>query len=70
MFWCDKKLDDAEKDALGTFDQARRIQDYSIIEHELIEQVPTVFLVHDRRVDVISDGFHGFKPSPATSSAA
>jgi len=25
LFWCDKKLDDAEKDTLGTFDQARRI---------------------------------------------
>jgi len=68
LFWCDRKLDDAEKDTLGTFDQARRIKDYSIIEHELIEQAPTIFVFHDRRIDVISDKFHGFKPSPATSA--
>ncbi len=68
LFWCDKKLDDAEKDTLGTFDQARRIQDYSTIEHELIEQVPTIFVFHDRRIDVFSDNFKGFKPSPATSA--
>jgi peptide/nickel transport system substrate-binding protein len=68
LFWCDKKLNDAEKDTLGTFDQARRIADYSIIEHELIEQVPTIFVFHDRRIDVISDEFKGFKPSPATSA--
>ncbi len=68
LFWCDKKLDDAEKDTLGTFDQQRRIADYSIIEHELIEQVPTIFVFHDRRIDVISDKFHGYKPGPANSA--
>jgi peptide/nickel transport system substrate-binding protein len=68
LFWCDKKLDDAEKDTLGTFDQTRRARDYSIIEHELIEQVPTIFVFHDRRLDVISQQFQGYKPSPATSS--
>jgi peptide/nickel transport system substrate-binding protein len=68
LFWCDKKLDDAEKDALGTFDQARRIRDYSVIEHELIEQVPTIFVFQERRLDVVSQRFHGYKPAPATSS--
>jgi peptide/nickel transport system substrate-binding protein len=68
LFWCDKKLDDAEKDALGTFDQARRIRDYSIIEHELIEQVPTIFVFQERRLDVFTQRLHGYKPAPSTSS--
>ena len=68
LFWCDAKVDAAEKDALGTFDQEQRKRDYSIIEHELIEQVPTIFISHNMRVDVISNRFHGYKPSPATSA--
>ncbi|MBV8367278.1 MAG: peptide ABC transporter substrate-binding protein [Candidatus Eremiobacteraeota bacterium] len=68
LFWCDKKLDDAEKAALATFDQTQRAQQYSIIEHELVEQVPTIFLFHDRRLDIVRNGFGNYIPSPATSS--
>lgn len=68
LFWCDEALNNAETDALGTFDEQRRIRDYSIIEHELIEQVPTIFIFHNRRIDVLSTSFHGFMPSPATSA--
>ena len=68
LFWCDRKLDAAEKDALSTFDQERRIRDYAIIEHELIEQVPTIFLTHNKRIDVISNRFHGYRPGPANSA--
>ena len=68
LFWCDKKLDAAEKDALATFDQGRRKADYSVIEHELIEQVPTIFVSHNKRIDVISKRFHGYRPGPANSS--
>ena len=68
LFWCDKNLDNAEKDTLGTFDQERRKRDYSIIEHELIEQVPTIFISHNKRVDVISNRFHGYRPGPANSA--
>lgn len=68
LFWCDPTLDAAEKDALSTFDRKRRIRDYQTIERELIEQVPTIFLWHARRIDAYSEHFHGFKPSPATSA--
>jgi peptide/nickel transport system substrate-binding protein len=68
LFWCDPKLEAAEQDALSTFDQKRRIKDYEIIERELIEQVPTIFLWHSRRVDALSEHFHGFVSSPATSA--
>ncbi len=68
LFWADAKVHAAEVDALGTFDQARRIRDYAIIEHELIEQVPTIFVFHERRLDVVSSSFKNYIPSPATSS--
>jgi peptide/nickel transport system substrate-binding protein len=68
MFWCDKTLDAAEKDALSTFDQERRKRDYLIIERELIEQVPTIFIFNDNRIDAVSKRFHGYLPSPATSA--
>ena len=68
LFWCDRKLQSAEDDALATFDQERRKRDYSIIEHELVEQVPTIFVSHNKRIDAISNRFHGYKPGPANSS--
>ncbi len=68
LFWCDPTLDAAEKDALATFDRSRRTRDYEVIERELIEQVPTIFLWHSRRVDAYTKHFHGYKPSPANSA--
>jgi peptide/nickel transport system substrate-binding protein len=68
LHWCDKKLDDAEKDALSTFDIARRQADYAIIQTELAEQVPTIILYAERRADVFTDRFKGYKASPATSA--
>jgi peptide/nickel transport system substrate-binding protein len=68
LFWCDPVLDRAEHDALTHMDQARRKRDYHIIATELGEQVPTIFLFAERRVDVVPVQFHGFRPSPAESS--
>ncbi len=68
LYWCDPKVDAAEKDALSTFDQARRKADYAIIQTELATQVPTIILYTERRADVYTDSFKGFKASPATSA--
>jgi peptide/nickel transport system substrate-binding protein len=68
LHWCDTKLNDAEKDALSTFDIARRKADYAIIQTELAEQVPTIILYAERRADVFTDRFKGYKASPATSA--
>ena len=68
LFWCDQAVEQAEIDALGTMDQARRKRDYHIISTELGEQAPTVFLFAERRLDIVPDRFDGFKPSPAESA--
>ena len=68
LHWCDLKLDAAEKDALSTFDIARRKADYAIIQTELATQVPTIILFAERRADVHTVNFKGYKASPATSA--
>ncbi|MBC5828146.1 MAG: hypothetical protein GIW99_10775 [Candidatus Eremiobacteraeota bacterium] len=68
LFWCDPKLDAAERDALSTFDQERRKRDYAVTQAELTTQVPTIFLFAERRLDVVPKAFHGFVPSPAESA--
>jgi len=69
MYWVDPKVDAAEHDALTTFDIDRRKRDYSIIQHELVDQVPTIILFAERRVDVFSDHFKNYLPSPAETHA-
>ena len=68
LFWCDAKLDAAERDTLSTFDLERRKKDYAVIQEELVTQVPTIFLFDERRIDVYPANFAGFVPSPATSA--
>jgi len=68
LFWCDQVVEQAENDALATFDQTRRKRDYTIIQRELTTQAPTIFLSAQQRVDVISNHFHGFSPAPAESA--
>jgi peptide/nickel transport system substrate-binding protein len=63
-FWCDPKVDAAEKDALSTFDRARRKVDYVIVQREIAENVPMIFLFAQRRADVYSVYFSGFAPAP------
>jgi len=64
MFWCDPNVDAAEADALGTFDVRRRASDYAIIQNEIADQVPMVFLYAQRRADAYSTHFSGFAPAP------
>jgi peptide/nickel transport system substrate-binding protein len=64
-FWCDRKVDAAEDDALATFDIERRKRDYAIVQTEVAEQVPMIYLFSQRRADVYSERFSGFKPSPS-----
>ena len=67
LFWCDRTLDTAEKDALSHMDQQRRKADYHIISTELGEQAPTIFIYTGRRIDVVTDELSRFRPSPAGS---
>jgi peptide/nickel transport system substrate-binding protein len=68
LHWCDQRLDAAERDALSTFDVARRKADYAIIQTELATQVPTIIMWSERRADVHTVNLKGFKASPATSA--
>jgi peptide/nickel transport system substrate-binding protein len=64
MFWCDPKVDAAEADALATFDIKRRRMDYAIVQTEIADEVPMVFMFAQRRADAYSKRFNGFKPAP------
>jgi peptide/nickel transport system substrate-binding protein len=68
LFWVDPKVDAAEVDALSTFDVGKRKQDYAIVQEELYNQVPTIIMFAEQRVDVINNGFKGYLPSPAQTS--
>lgn len=68
LFWCDPIVDRAEADALATFDVQRRKRDYSRVQRQIADQVPTIFLFAERSVDVYSKRFSGFAPSPGESS--
>jgi len=68
LWWVDPKVDTLEHDALTTFDQERRKRDYWGIQEELVNEVPTIILFAERRVDVFTDHFKGFIPSPAESA--
>ena len=68
LFWCDAKVEAAELDALAHFDVERRKKDYAIIQAELANEVPTIFMFAERRVDVYPKSFSGYRASPATSS--
>ncbi len=69
LWWCDEKVDALERDALSTFDIARRKQDYFAIQHELVDQAPTFILFAEQRADVFNDHFKGYRPSPAESAS-
>jgi len=64
MFWCDPKVDAAERGALTTFDVAARRADYAVIQSEIADQVPMIFLYAQRRADAYSTRLAGFRPAP------
>lgn len=63
-FWCDPKVDAAERGARATFDVATRRSDYAVIQSEIADQVPMIFLYAQRRADVYSTRLVGFRPAP------
>lgn len=68
LWWVDPKIDALEHDALTTFDQAKRKQDYWAIQEEIVAQAPTIILFAEQRIDVFNSHFHNFIPSPAESA--
>jgi peptide/nickel transport system substrate-binding protein len=68
LYWCDDKLDAAERGALSTYDRSVRKKYYAATQEELASQSATIFLYFLRQVFVTSPDLHGFVPAPATSS--
>jgi peptide/nickel transport system substrate-binding protein len=68
LWWCDKKVDALEMDALTNFDVERRKQDYFAIQRELVDQAPTIILFAEQRIDTFNNHLKGYIPSPAQSA--
>jgi ABC-type transport system substrate-binding protein len=68
LYWCDDRLDAAERGALSTYDRSVRKRYYAITQDELASQSVTIFLYFARQVFVTSPDLRGFVPAPATSS--
>ena len=68
LYWCDDRLDAAERGALSTYDRSVRKRYYAITQEELASQSVTIFLYFQRQVFVTSPDLRGFVPAPATSS--
>jgi len=68
VWWKDPVIDQAEKGALSSYDQATRKKYYSIIQKEVASQAVTIVLYFSRYVYTTSTRFKNFVPAPATSS--
>lgn len=68
MYWCDDKLDAAERGALSTYDRNVRKRYYSVIQNELSTQAATIVLYFERQTSVTPEGMRGFAPAPSTSN--
>jgi peptide/nickel transport system substrate-binding protein len=64
--YCNPAVDRALRDALGTFDQARRNRDYAIVQAAIARDVPLVMLWQTREVEALPARLHGFTGSPET----
>jgi len=68
MYWCDDKLDAAERGALSSYDRTVRKRYYSVIQSELASQSATIVLYFERQATVTPAGMRGFAPAPSTSN--
>lgn len=68
LYWCDDKLDAAERGALSTYDRTVRKRYYAITQNELASQAATIVLYFERQASVTPAGMRGFAPAPSTSN--
>jgi peptide/nickel transport system substrate-binding protein len=67
-FWCNRTADAAMHDALRTYDRARRIRDYAIVQREVARDLPEFSLWQVRMPNAYSKRLHGVSPSPFGSA--
>jgi ABC-type transport system substrate-binding protein len=61
-------MDDAQKAALASYDQATRKPAYAKIQQLLARDLPIVYLWYPRQAQPISLDFKGFAPNPVNES--
>jgi ABC-type transport system substrate-binding protein len=67
--FCDPALERAQRDAVTTFDRARRARDMGVVERRLLETLPIDVLAQPRGVSAVSDRLKGFAPTALTPYA-
>ncbi|HEV3089036.1 MAG TPA: peptide ABC transporter substrate-binding protein [Candidatus Elarobacter sp.] len=68
-FYCSAEMDAAQRDALGTYDQAARKRAYARIEALLLRDVPIHFLGSPVALSALRDDLAGFSPTLVTQTA-
>ena len=68
-FYCSAAMDAAQRDALGSYDQAARKRAYARIEALLLRDVPIAFLGSPVAISALRDELGGFSPSLVTQTA-
>jgi peptide/nickel transport system substrate-binding protein len=68
MFWNNPVATKAMNDALDTVNQARRKQEYVIVQQQLTYDVPTIVIDFSRVPYVYNTDLKGFDPSPVISA--
>ncbi|HET9341790.1 MAG TPA: peptide ABC transporter substrate-binding protein [Candidatus Eremiobacteraceae bacterium] len=68
LYWCDDKLDAAERGALSTYDRTVRKRYYAVTQNELASQAATIVLYFERQASVTPADMRGFVPAPSTSN--
>ncbi|HEX3468136.1 MAG TPA: peptide ABC transporter substrate-binding protein [Candidatus Elarobacter sp.] len=66
--FCDRTLDAEERIALRSYDQATRKRAYAKIQEILVDRVPFLTVWFLRRIDVVNDDLHGYKPAHAVTT--
>jgi len=67
-FFCDPKLDAAERVALTQYDISKRKPAYDTIQSILADQVPTIFIWYVARQDIANVDLKGYKPAHAVTT--
>jgi peptide/nickel transport system substrate-binding protein len=65
--YCDPKTQALLDDGSSTFDRARRLRDYALVQRRLIAAQPMIFLYQVKEIDVVPDWLRGYTPSMYTS---
>lgn len=65
--YCDARTQALLDDAASTFDRARRLHDYALLQRRLVKMQPMIFLYQVKEVDVVPDWLTGYQQSLYTS---